>query len=218
LTRRRKEAAVIVAHPDDETLWAGGAILAGRDRSWTVVTICRRSDSDRSSKFFRAVDRLGASGAMADLDDGPEQRPLDVGLVEKTILSLLPRTDYELLVTHSPFGEYTRHRRHEETSRAVTRLWERGRLRARELWLFAYEDGGERYLPRPIERAHVQMTLEENVWKEKADIVQNTYGFEPDSWEASTTPRAEAFWRFHDVDAYRTWFEKERKLTRGGSA
>lgn len=208
---------MIVAHPDDETLWAGGTIMAGADHSWTIVTVCRRSDPDRAPKFFRAVERLGATGAMADLDDGPDQRPLDIGLLEKTILSTLPRADYELLVTHSPFGEYTRHARHEETSLAVTRLWTRGKLTTKEMWLFAYEDGDKQYLPRPIERAHIQTTLEEKVWREKADIIQNTYGFEPESWEANTTPRVEAFWRFRTIRAYRAWLEQEQECERGGS-
>jgi LmbE family N-acetylglucosaminyl deacetylase len=215
IAHRGKEAAVIVAHPDDETLWAGGAILEHKDYSWTIVTICRRNDADRSPRFLRAVERLGATGAMADLDDGPDQRPLDIGFIEDTVLSLLPRTDYDLLVTHSPFGEYTRHLRHEETSRAVTRLWAGDRLACRELWLFAYEDGGKRYLARPIERAHLQLALDERVWNEKADIIHNIYGFPPDSWEARTNPRAEAFWRFENVPAYRAWVKKERESVRG---
>ena len=215
MTSREKNAAVIVAHPDDETLWAGGSILGAKNYSWTIVTVCRRSDPDRAPRFFRALERLGATGAMADLDDGPEQKPLDARLIEKTVLSLLPRRSYGLLVTHSPFGEYTRHLRHEETSRAVVGLWERGRLPAPELWLFAYEDGGKQYYPRPIGRAPLQTTLDESVWREKVDIIQNTYGFQPDSWETRTTPRTEAFWRFYDARSYREWFEREQEFVRG---
>jgi LmbE family N-acetylglucosaminyl deacetylase len=210
------KACVIVAHPDDETLWAGGTVLARSEYSWTVLTVCRRSDPDRAPRFFKAVERLGAKGLMADLDDGPDQRPLDAGLIRAAILDLLPRADYDLLVTHSPFGEYTRHRRHEETSRAVTGLWERRRLTAGELWLFAYEDGGKQYLPRPIERAHLRIPLEDGTWKEKVDIIQNIYGFRPDSWEAGANPRLEAFWRFSDVQSYRAWLEKEKKHVKGG--
>ena len=36
-----KKAAVIVAHPDDETLWAGGTIMMGRDYNWQIISLCR---------------------------------------------------------------------------------------------------------------------------------------------------------------------------------
>ena len=53
ITKERflKNAAVIVAHPDDETLWTGGAILMHPEINWTVITLCRLSDPDRSPKF-----------------------------------------------------------------------------------------------------------------------------------------------------------------------
>jgi LmbE family N-acetylglucosaminyl deacetylase len=210
MERTVRTAAVIVAHPDDETLWAGGAILQRRQWSWTIVSLCRQSDPDRAPKFFSALERLGAGGVMADLDDGPDQRPLDIGEVETVVLSLLPKDQYDVVVTHSPFGEYTRHRRHEEIGRAVTRLWTARRLTAGELWLFAYEDGDKRYLPRPIGSAHAKMRLPESVWLEKAGIIKEIYGFAPDSWEATTTPRVEAFWRFDDAAAFAEWLEGER--------
>ena len=33
------DGVVIVAHPDDETLWAGGTLLMHPDCRWTVVTL-----------------------------------------------------------------------------------------------------------------------------------------------------------------------------------
>ena len=58
------KCAVITAHPDDETLWAGGTILLHPDASWTIITICRKSDSDRAPKFFKALQKYDAQGAM----------------------------------------------------------------------------------------------------------------------------------------------------------
>ena len=68
-------AAVVVAHPDDETLWCGGYILAHPEYDWRIVTLCRASDPDRAPKFRRVLEQLGAVGDMADSDDGPDQVP-----------------------------------------------------------------------------------------------------------------------------------------------
>lgn len=205
---RRRTAAVIVAHPDDETLWAGGTILMHPAWSWTVVTLCRKSDPDRAAKFYRALTEFGASGAMADLDDGPEQEPLRPGDVERAVLSVLPGTEYYVLVTHGPCGEYTTHRRHGEVCRAVVSLWKAGAIRARKLWMFAYDDGGGRHLPRATARATVRVGLPSGIWRKKHDLIEKTYGFTPDSFEARTTPVEEAFWFFASPEEAEDWIRK----------
>ncbi len=186
--------AVVVAHPDDETLWAGGVLLLHPEWRVVIATLCRASDPDRAPRFEAAARRFGAVGRRADLEDGPEQNPLPEGEVEATVMGLVGDREYDLVITHGPRGEYTRHRRHEETSRAVTALWEQGRLRSRALWLFAYEDGGGAYLSRAEAGAPIQVALPEEVWEEKYRILRDLYGFAEESKEARTTPRREAFW------------------------
>ncbi|OHB85586.1 MAG: GlcNAc-PI de-N-acetylase [Planctomycetes bacterium RBG_19FT_COMBO_48_8] len=191
-----KKCAVIVAHPDDETLWAGGTILMHPESEWTVVTLCRKSDQDRAPRFFQAIEKLNATGAMGDLDDGPEQCPLKNREVQHEILQSLPSNRFDLIITHGLNGEYTRHLRHEETAQAVMALWKSYRLSARQIWRFAYEDGGRKYLPRAVEDADMHIMLTEEIWQRKYDIITDIYGFGIDSFEAGTTPREEAFWCF----------------------
>ena len=185
--------AVIVAHPDDETLWAGGLMLMHPNVKWTIITLCRKSDPDRAPRFFKALEKFKAAGIMADLDDGPEQKPLDSDLVQQTIELILPSKSYDIIITHNTSGEYTRHLRHEETAQAVMELWKADRLSAGQLWTFAYEDGNRKYLPRAIEDADLLVGLNDETWRKKYDIITGIYGFDKESFEAKTTPKKEAF-------------------------
>jgi LmbE family N-acetylglucosaminyl deacetylase len=203
--RNSKRVVIIVAHPDDETLWAGGTILNHPSWHCFIVCLCRRSDKDRAPKFLKALKVLGSEGIMCDLDDGPEQNPLEENEIVRTILQVLPSKHFDLIISHNPFGEYTRHIRHEETGKAVIKLWHAGIISANELWTFAYEDGDKKYYPKPIQTATVCHKLTEQIWLKKYIIITETYGFEKTSFEAQTTPRAESFWQFINPDDAQKW-------------
>ena len=188
--------AIIAAHPDDEILWAGGTILLHAETRWTILSLCRKSDPDRAPKFRKVMEKLGATGVIGDLDDDPDQRPLGEREIKKTIMSLLPSDRFDLIITHSQWGEYTKHRRHEETAKAVLSLRKTEELRCRQLWMFAYEDGGGKYAPRPVRDADIHFWLPEDIWQEKYRIITETYGFAADSFEALAAGRHEAFWSF----------------------
>ena len=150
---------------------------------------------------------------MADLDDGAEQSPLSGALVEETIVDYLALSKFDLLLTHGPGGEYTRHQRHIEISRAITSLWISGRIAAKQLWLFAYTDDHGSHLPQAIAEAPVQNLLPHAVWERKYRIIHEIYNFSADSWEARTTPTREAFWRFTDPADLTEWL-RERDESR----
>lgn len=188
-----KTVAVIVAHPDDETLWAGGTILNNPSWECFIISLCRKNDTDRAPKFYKVLKNLNAKGIMGDLDDGAEQTPLPEKEVEKAILALLPQNHFDLIITHNPKGEYTKHLRHEEISKAVIMLWNKGTIISKELWTFAYEDGNKAYFPKAIKDASFYEILDQKIWLEKYRLITQTYGFDTHSWEAQTTPKEEAF-------------------------
>jgi len=200
-----KSVAVIVAHPDDETLWAGGTILSHPSWKCFILCLCRGSDTERAPKFYKALKVLKSEGIMGDLDDGPEQNPLEEKEVQRSIMQLLPPTYFDLIISHNPSGEYTRHLRHEEVSKAVIKLWHAGKISTNELWTFAYGDGNKEYYPRPVKNDTIYRTLTKRIWLRKHNIITETYGFEKISFEAETTPRAEAFWQFTDPNNAKKW-------------
>jgi LmbE family N-acetylglucosaminyl deacetylase len=204
--KKSKSVVVIVAHPDDETLWVGGTILNHPACEWFVVSLCRGNDPDRAPRFLKALKVLKAKGIMGDLDDGPNQKPLKKKEVETAILDLLPVKHFDIIISHNPRGEYTSHLRHEEIGEAVVKLWSTNQIAANQYWAFAYEDGNKRYLPRPDEKATICNTLTKRIWERKYKIITEIYGFNKDSWEAKTTPKTEAFWLFEKPKYVLKWF------------
>lgn len=207
-----KNVVVIVAHPDDETLWAGGTILSNPDWKCFVISLCRGKDPDRSVRFHNALKVLNCEGIMGDMDDGPEQLPLDETEVERTILDLLPTKHFDLIITHNPAGEYTRHLRHEETGNSVIRLWNTGKISAHELWTFAYEDGNKTKYPVAVENASIIRPVTNDIWLKKYSLITQTYGFRKGGFEAETTPKTESFWQFFDPEVAERWRISIEKL------
>jgi len=207
-SKASRTVAIIVAHPDDEILWAGGIILNNPQWQYFITSLCRKNDEDRSAKFYKVIKILNAQGIMGNLDDEPEQKPLNAIQVEQKILDLLPNKHFDLIITHSPFGEYTKHLRHEEAGRAVITLWNKGKIATNKLWAFAYEDGNKNYFPKAIENTPYRETLKKEIWNKKYNLITETYGFEKNSWEAKTTPKTEAFWVFNNPNEANMFLNK----------
>ncbi len=208
--RPRKSSLLIVAHPDDETLFAGGTILLHPEWDWHIVALCRASDPDRRPRFHAAMTRLGMRTAtMGDLDDEPEQLPLQDGAVQDAIVSLLPKNHFDLVITHALGGEYTRHLRHEEVSRAVVALWQSNRLICSQLWMFAYADSGRGTYPVALPGAHFIVPLPASALDSKRLVLSATYNFGPNSWESLAMPTREAFWCFDEPGDVGSWRQQQ---------
>ena len=200
---------VVVAHPDDETIWMGGLILRHPGWSWRVLALTRAGDTDRVSRFRRAGRELGAEVSVSDLDDGTVLKPLSrdlreirdrIGVMLEGAPDARPGVcdtqsaacGFDLIFTHGVRGEYTRHRRHEQVHRAVKNMWASGQL-AGELVFFAYEDGGGAYRPRAAGDARIRVSLTTEEYARKMHIIRNTYGYRRASFEARAAGPVEAF-------------------------
>jgi LmbE family N-acetylglucosaminyl deacetylase len=205
-----KRVAIIIAHPNDETLWAGGTILSNTHWNYFMACLCRGDDESRALRFYKALKIFRAEGIMGSLNDDAEQLPLEEMDVENAIMKLLPSRNYDLIITHNPAGDYTKDQRHEETGLAVIKLWNAGKIFTKKLWLFAYEDGNRKYFPRAILDATIYRTLTKPLWRKKFNIINKIYGFRKNSRESKGIPGIEAFWQFTDSSFATEWLNQSK--------
>ncbi len=116
--------AVVVAHPDDETLWATGMIAAGVD---VICCTVPRKDPPRAIEFFEAVRTLGGFPILI-----PFIEPLYDEDIEH--LDMLDLRRYETVITHNQRGEYG-HRHHMNVHEHVLQS------NVPNVWTFGYGKG-----------------------------------------------------------------------------
>ncbi len=74
-----------------------------------------------------------------------------------------------------------------------------GKLHAEQVWSFAYEDGGKKYLPRPDRNADLQIKLPYNIWKQKYNIITQIYGFDKEKFRSGNNAERRSVQAFPEM-------------------
>lgn len=118
----KKQNLIVVAHPDDETIFFGGLIQTYRRRPWKIICVTDGNadgvGSRRRLDFLAACKKLGAKEAeMWDLPDLYDAR-LDV----KRLTERLREEKAVEVFTHGILGEYG-HPHHQDVCLATHRAF-----------------------------------------------------------------------------------------------
>jgi LmbE family N-acetylglucosaminyl deacetylase len=186
-----KEILVIVAHPDDETIWLGGTLLKTKFKK-TIISLCRKNDKDRFPKFAKVCKILNSKGYMSDLDDSEEgyYKKISKQEVVKRILKITKSKKYDYLYTHGENGEYG-HIRHLEIHKIVNEMLEKRLLSAKKVFFFSYKKTGK--ICNINKNADKLIKLEKPFFKMKKQLIQKIYGFKKGSFEERCCRNVEAF-------------------------
>lgn len=190
-----KRALVIVAHPDDETIWMGGFILKHPELKWTIFSLCRASDMDRAPKFKRVCKHYGAKMIMADLeDDGKLSLKKSLPAIEKIITENISGKKYDYLFTHSRNGEYG-HPRHLGANKVVKKMLKEKKISAEKVFYFNYAQQSRKEFAPPIakDNSDYVLKLAAKEYAAKKAVMSEIYGFNPNGIDAGYCTNPEAF-------------------------
>ncbi len=184
----KEKVLVVVAHPDDETIWVGGTLLKNSEK-WNMIifSLCRKDDKDRAPKFKRACNILNAKSFMSDLEDEKLNKiPLNESIKRIKKFS----GAYDMIFTHGKNGEYG-HIRHKDVHNAINRMLENKLLSCKELFYFSYEKKGKYAYPK--KNSDMFIYLNGNLFKKKKMLIRDVYGFQKNGFEDICCREAEAF-------------------------
>ncbi len=122
----RVKKLMIVAHPDDETIWGGSHLLNDKEKGdYLVVCVTCGRKKVRNNEIKKAMEMENAQVIMLGYPDKTFGKRNDwhdhKKQIEKDLNKIINMKEYDFIVTHNPKGEYG-HIHHKMTSDLTTKV------------------------------------------------------------------------------------------------
>lgn len=172
------KALVLVAHPDDETIFCGGTMLRNPDWEWAVVCVTMQLSTPRLQEFRHAMDMFRGYGVnitsnqtLEQKDEGQELSAEEAEVWKVKIRDLPQAPD--IVFTHNTEGEYG-HPHHRSLNRIVHELFQ-------NVWEFICP-GAVNVTPQPFKATSNLMPLSQDILNKKTEIFNRSYTTQLNCW------------------------------------
>ena len=116
----RADKLMIVAHPDDETLWGGAHLM---EKGYFIVVLTNENTPVRKKEFQKLLKASGNEGIILSYPDKFLGKKAswkhNTDGIRADLEKIIGSREWSLIVTHNPDGEYG-HIHHKNTSSIVT--------------------------------------------------------------------------------------------------
>lgn len=137
MVKENDNKLMIVAHPDDETLWGGGHLKQG---GYFVMCITNGQNKRRAAEFRNAIKESGNDGIILYYPDKINGKRSDWKQVWNKITDdvkfVMEFKDWKEMVTHNKDGEYG-HNQHKALHKIVKQVYDKGNVSA-PLYFFGH--------------------------------------------------------------------------------
>lgn len=182
--KKRMNAVVFCAHPDDETIFMGGTILNHPDWSWDIYCFTYTDYSMRGRELKKAIDRFRSFGVkrinfnMLGFRDSKDPLVLrddfrSYGLALKEIGK---KRKFDVIFTHNKKGDYG-HPQHIMVQKAVRKEFEENN----SIWEFICL-GAEKVVPAPILENLTLVQLDQKSLEQKLKVFES-YSSQMSTWK-----------------------------------
>lgn len=155
---------MIVAHPDDETIWGGANLI---EDDYVVVCVTCGVSNVRSEEFKKVMeitnDKYIMLGYPDKINGVISNWEYIYDSIESNLKSIIDDGDYEKIVTHNPDGEYG-HIHHKMISKMVTKNVDKEKL-----YYFGRYYKNKNVIPNSSKR------IEDGLYRKKVNELINIY-------------------------------------------